>query len=51
MLPLIYGKDGDNYLIVASKGGDPKHPEPTGRFRSSYWSGSDHRCSFSLAVI
>ncbi len=23
---LIYGQDGDNYLIVASKGGAPKHP-------------------------
>lgn len=25
-LPLIYGKDGNNYLIVASKGGAPEHP-------------------------
>lgn len=24
--PLIYGRDGDNYLVVASKGGAPKHP-------------------------
>jgi deazaflavin-dependent oxidoreductase (nitroreductase family) len=24
--PLIYGRDGDDYVIVASKGGDPKHP-------------------------
>ena len=23
---LIYGKDGDNYVIVASMGGAPKHP-------------------------
>ena len=23
---LIYGQDGDRYLLVASKGGDPKHP-------------------------
>jgi deazaflavin-dependent oxidoreductase (nitroreductase family) len=23
---LIYGRDGDNYVIVASKGGDAKHP-------------------------
>jgi deazaflavin-dependent oxidoreductase (nitroreductase family) len=23
---LIYGQDGPNYLIVASNGGDPKHP-------------------------
>lgn len=26
MLPLIYGQDGDRQVIVASKGGDPKHP-------------------------
>jgi deazaflavin-dependent oxidoreductase (nitroreductase family) len=26
MLPLIYGKDGDRYLVVASKGGHPDHP-------------------------
>ena len=25
-LPLIYGKDGDRYLVVASKGGAPGHP-------------------------
>jgi deazaflavin-dependent oxidoreductase (nitroreductase family) len=24
--PLIYGRDGDAYLIVASKGGQPEHP-------------------------
>ena len=24
---LIYGKDGDNHIIVASKGGAPEHPE------------------------
>jgi deazaflavin-dependent oxidoreductase (nitroreductase family) len=24
--PLIYGRDGDDYLIVASKGGAPDHP-------------------------
>ena len=24
--PLIYGRDGDDYLIVASKGGAPNHP-------------------------
>ncbi len=23
---LIYGRDGDNYVVVASKGGYPKHP-------------------------
>ena len=25
-LPLIYGRDGADYLIVASKGGAPEHP-------------------------
>ena len=24
--PLIYGKDGDRYLVVASRGGAPRHP-------------------------
>ena len=24
--PLIYGQDGDRYLVVASKGGAPRHP-------------------------
>jgi deazaflavin-dependent oxidoreductase (nitroreductase family) len=24
--PLIYGRDSSNYLVVASKGGAPKHP-------------------------
>lgn len=24
--PLIYAKDGDDYVIVASKGGSPEHP-------------------------
>ncbi|HEV2593381.1 MAG TPA: nitroreductase family deazaflavin-dependent oxidoreductase [Gaiellaceae bacterium] len=24
--PLIYAQDGDNYVIVASKGGAPEHP-------------------------
>ena len=24
--PLIYGKDGDRYVIVASRGGAPTHP-------------------------
>ena len=24
--PLIYGQDGPNYILVASKGGSPKHP-------------------------
>lgn len=25
-MPLIYGKDGDRYVVVASKGGAPQHP-------------------------
>lgn len=25
-LPLVYGRDGDNLVLVASKGGSPKHP-------------------------
>jgi len=24
--PLIYGRDGDRYVVVASKGGAPRHP-------------------------
>lgn len=26
LMPLIYGKDGDRFVIVASKGGAPEHP-------------------------
>lgn len=25
--PLIYGRDGDDYLVVASMGGAPQHPD------------------------
>src|SRR5262249_27354465 len=25
--PLIYGRDGDRYLIVGSRGGAPEHPQ------------------------
>ena len=25
-LPLIYGSTGDSYIVIASKGGMPKHP-------------------------
>ena len=24
--PLVYGRDGDDYVVIASKGGAPKHP-------------------------
>ena len=26
IFPLFYGKDGSNYIVVASKGGAPEHP-------------------------
>ena len=26
-LPLIYGQEGDRYLVVASRGGTPDHPD------------------------
>lgn len=26
MFPLIYGRDGEGYVLIASKGGAPKHP-------------------------
>ena len=26
-IPLIYGRDGDRYLVVASRGGAPRHPQ------------------------
>jgi deazaflavin-dependent oxidoreductase (nitroreductase family) len=25
--PLIYGRDGDSYVVVASYGGSPQHPD------------------------
>jgi deazaflavin-dependent oxidoreductase (nitroreductase family) len=25
--PLVYGREGDDYIVVASKGGSPKHPK------------------------
>lgn len=25
-VPLIYGRDGDDYVLIASKGGAPEHP-------------------------
>jgi deazaflavin-dependent oxidoreductase (nitroreductase family) len=25
-VPLIYGRDGDDYIVIASKGGAPEHP-------------------------
>ena len=25
-MPLIYGRDGEDYVVIASKGGAPEHP-------------------------
>jgi deazaflavin-dependent oxidoreductase (nitroreductase family) len=33
--PLVYGRDGDQYVIVASKGGAPKHPTWFGNVTAS----------------
>ena len=41
--PLVYTRDGDRYVVIASKGGAPKHPSgygtwwptPTSRSRSA----------------
>src|SRR5437879_3203946 len=33
--PLVYGREGDDYVIVASKGGAPKHPTWFGNIRKN----------------
>jgi len=33
--PLVYGRDGDDYIIVASKGGAPKHPTWFGNIKAN----------------
>lgn len=33
--PLVYGREGDDYIIVASKGGSPKHPTWFGNIRAN----------------
>src|SRR6267378_2082125 len=33
--PLVYGRDGDDYVIVASKGGAPKHPAWFGNIKAN----------------
>ena len=33
--PLVYGRDGDHYIIVASKGGAPKHPAWLGNIKAN----------------
>jgi deazaflavin-dependent oxidoreductase (nitroreductase family) len=33
--PLVYGREGDDYIIVASKGGAPKHPTWLGNVKTN----------------
>jgi deazaflavin-dependent oxidoreductase (nitroreductase family) len=33
--PLVYGRDGDDYIIVASKGGAPTHPAWFGNLKTN----------------
>jgi deazaflavin-dependent oxidoreductase (nitroreductase family) len=33
--PLVYGRDGDDYVIVASKGGAPKNPAWFGNIKAN----------------
>jgi deazaflavin-dependent oxidoreductase (nitroreductase family) len=33
--PLVYGRDGDNYVVVASKGGYPQNPMWLGNLRKN----------------
>jgi deazaflavin-dependent oxidoreductase (nitroreductase family) len=32
--PLVYGRDGDDYVVVASKGGAPNHPTWFGNIKA-----------------
>ena len=44
-LPLIHGISGDDYLVVASKGGAPDHPgwyKPPGQLKKLYGSVPHH---------
>ena len=33
--PLVYGREGDDYVVVASKGGAPKHPTWLGNIKAN----------------
>jgi deazaflavin-dependent oxidoreductase (nitroreductase family) len=33
--PLVYGREGDDYVVVASKGGAPKHPTWFGNIKEN----------------
>ncbi len=35
MTPLVYGRDGDHYVIVASKGGAPQDPKWFGNIKAN----------------
>ena len=35
MTPLVYGREGDDYIIVASKGGAPTHPSWFGNIKAN----------------
>jgi deazaflavin-dependent oxidoreductase (nitroreductase family) len=33
--PLVYGREGDDYVVVASKGGAPRHPTWLGNIKAN----------------
>jgi deazaflavin-dependent oxidoreductase (nitroreductase family) len=33
--PLVYGREGDDYIVVASKGGAPQHPSWFGNIKAN----------------
>lgn len=33
--PLVYGRDGDRYVVIASKGGAPQHPKWFGNIQAN----------------
>ena|ERR1700682_1510449 len=33
--PLVYGREGDDYIVVASQGGAPKHPKWFGNLKAN----------------
>jgi len=35
MTPLVYGREGDDYILVASKGGAPTHPNWFGNIKAN----------------
>ncbi len=52
LFPLFYGKSGNSYYVVASKGGAPEHPHATTRASAcsrhfSLWYWHDHYSLFT----